>query len=249
MRLVIAIPLLSALAASPASADAITTYTNTTQVIGSDGNSYSNIGADFQTTGLTVSVGANSLTLDFNTLYNGGDSVDGMAVPYSDIFLGAAGTTNYSFAIALGTATSLGGLGAGLYQIGGVATSQQLFANLPNIVYGQGYVANGAVNASPVLVTSGTQLTGAVSSYYGNNDLHIVLSGLNGEEMQALEGDFSLYWGTAICGNGGFYISQMTPSSSAPVPEPATFGMLAVFAAGAMGFAKRRTRMPSHPMA
>lgn len=233
---------LSALAASPALADTITSYSNTTQVVGSDGNTYANIGADFQTSGLTMTLGASSMTLDFNTLYNGGDTVGGMAVPYGDIFLGAAGTTNYSFAIALGYGSSLGGLSAGLYQLGGVATSQQLFANLPNVVYGQGYIANGTAAASPVLATSGTQLTGAVSSYYAKNDLHIVLSGLNSEEMQALEGDFSLYWGTAICGNGGFYISHMMQAANTPVPEPASLGMLAAFSLGLVAFGKRRAR-------
>jgi hypothetical protein len=226
-----------------ASAMAAPTFstTNTTVVEGSDGQTYPFVGADFQTTAMAATVSGNTMTLDFNTLYNGSDTADGVRVNYSDIFFGSAGTPNYTFAISLGDNAALGGVGAGLYTVGSYLTSSDVFSRLSGIVYGQAYYVNSVAYQSPTILTSGVQQAGTVTSRYSSQGLVVTLRDLSSQEILALTSSFSMYWGTGICGNGGFYIADAGAGGGPNfVPEPATFGMLAMMCVGLVGLRKKK---------
>lgn len=216
------------------------TFQNTTQVLGSDGHTYSYIGSDFDTTSLTASNSGSSVTLDFATNYAGNDTFNGVHVPYSDVFIGTVGGTGYNLGIALGYD---GGLSAGIYTGIGSQTSAQSFGSQSSLVYGQGYFVNGVAQQSPTVLTSGTKLGGTVTSSFANDVLAITLSNLTSTELAIFKSQFSLFWGTAICGNGGFYIPEATTGGpGVAVPEPASWALLGLAVAGLAAYSFKRGR-------
>ena len=124
-------------------------------VEGSDGTPYPYVGDNYQTTGVDVSASGSNVTLSFTTLFSGNENVAGYTINYADVFL------NNGLAISLGDETANGGLAqSGLYQVGSYLTSQQVWGGRPGVIYGQGYMMNGAVQASPTVLTGGTFLEG-----------------------------------------------------------------------------------------
>jgi hypothetical protein len=216
-------------------------YTNTTVVEGSDGQAYPFLGADFQTTAMAATLSGNTMTLDFDTLYNGSDTADGLPINYGDIFIGNAGSPNYTYAISLGDNTALGGVSAGLYSVGSYLTSSDVFSHLSGLVYGQAYYVNNVAYQSPTILTSGVAQAGDVTSFHSSKGLVVTLKDLSSQEILALTSSFSLYWGTGICGNGGLYIPSVAPVGSPNfVAEPATLGLFAMMSLGVVGLGAMR---------
>lgn len=243
MRLITGCAIFLLLGMTSAMAGPVGLYTNSTVVEGSDGQAYPFVGADFQTTAMSATLSGNTMTLDFQTSYDGSALADGVKVNYSDIFIGNAGSPNYSYAISLGDNAALGGVGAGLYTVGSYLTSSDVFSRLSGIVYGQAYYVNNMAYQSPTILTSGIQQAGNVTSRYTGTALVVTLADLSSQEILALTSSFSMYWGTGICGNGGFYVSQIAPGISPNfVPEPPAFGVFAMMSLSVMGFVAIRRR-------
>ena len=197
-------------------------------VEGSDGATYPFVGGDYQTTGVDLSRSGSNVTLSFTTLFSGNDNVAGYTINYADVFL------NDGLAISLGDQTANGGIAqAGLYRTGSYLTSQQVWGGRPGVVYGQGYLMDGGVHASPTVLTGGTLLEGvSVSDTLKGNgyyDLAITFA-----DTPAVDAATGIFWGTGDCGNGGVYAGIETA-----VPEPST---VALFAFGLIGLTVVRSR-------
>jgi PEP-CTERM motif len=158
----------------------------------------------YQTTGATITWTGNTITFQFVTSVTSyEDASYAQPVYLADIFLKSGGGSSipsdsqFNYAIALGaTQGADGGLAAGLYQVTGEKTSQQIWTTSSgndNITYGGQYASasncqTGNTNANqtdcsgaqaaPVVVTSGTLAseTGACAGLGGNADSLVVNS-------------------------------------------------------------------------
>ena len=197
-------------------------------VEGSDGTAYPFVGDNYQTTGVDVSANGSNITLSFTTLFSGNENVAGYTINYADVFL------NNGLAISLGDQTANGGLAqAGVYTTGSYLTSEQIWAGRPGVIYGQGYLMNGAVHASPTVLTGGTFLEGvSITDTLNSNGFYDLA--ISFADLPALNTATGLFWGTGDCSNGGVYAGASTA-----VPEPST---LALFAIGLVGISVLRFR-------
>jgi hypothetical protein len=218
------------------------------------------IGAEFATPSFTLGDSAapgGGVTLEFSfvTAFSGALTVNGATVSYADIFL-RPGLDGYSaapftYGIALGAQGGNGGVGAGVYQVQQLATSQDIWAGRAGYIYGGAYTnttqfAPGAPGysafAAPTVIRAG-QLLDAVSlsstalpgSLY---DVRVAFT-LTAAQAAPFANGFDLFWGTGDCANGAFFAEV----HDLQVTEPASFLMLvfgATFVALARGGRGRR---------
>jgi hypothetical protein len=259
LRLLAALPLLSPAAALAGPVQ----LSNSTSVLGSDGTSYASIGADFQTIGVTISTvqqgATEALTLTYATTFDGSYQAGADPVSYADMFLRLPGAgysaQPFTYAISLGDEAANGGIAAGLYTPGQVATSQDIWSGRSGYIYGAGYsaYAGGPAFAAPVVLRSGTEVAGvSVSSQQTDThtqfdgqdvyDLSVTISGIDATLAARFAAGYDVFWGTADCSNGAFLASNIgTGEFLIPVSEPSSVG-LATVGVGLILAARRPTR-------
>lgn len=241
---------------------------NSTEVVGSDGQVYSSIGSDFATSGLSMSLQAETgagyaLTLTYTTAFDGHASPGSVAISYPDIFLrlpeSGYSTQPFTYALALGDQTRNGGMTAGFYTPQTVATSNDIWANRKRYIYGAGYqdAGDGAVAvaplAAPVVMTAGAGVAGTalasrltdthtVSGGQEIYNLTVTVTGLSQAVAESLNQGFDAFWGTGDCANGSFLASVGgSVLMDALVPEPAGWPLAALGCAAVLLF-RRRTQ-------
>jgi len=217
--------------------------TNTTTVMGSDGQSYGSLGADFSTTGLAVSStshgGSYALTLAYTTTFNGLFSSGDINTYYPDIFLRVPGADQpnaaYNLAIALGDEGANGGQAAGLYTPGSIASSQSIWSGRSGYLYGAGFQSQtgSSIESAPVVMLSGSQIFGThVASKLVDTNTQangaeiykfvVTISGVSAALAATFDHGFDAFWGTGDCGNGAFVAKFAANPFVTQVPEPSS---------------------------
>ena len=106
---------------------------SSSNVVGSDGNSYQYIGALYDTTAASYNVSNGQFTLNFTTTFPGLENVGGYNVGLADVFF------NNGLSLALGGQNKA----AGLYRTSTSETSNQVWNGRSGVVWGAGITING----------------------------------------------------------------------------------------------------------
>ncbi len=181
------------------------------------GDSVQGASDPFNTTSIQVTRdnAAKTIQFDLFTAFRG----DGLA-EYADLFFDTTNSAipnGFNFSVALGDQTKA----AGVYSVGTVATSQDIWGSKTGYVYGggfqfkttaPGYNAN-FFQQSPVRLLTGTQLSNySVSvnriAVSGGYDLRVLITSTTNLD---LFNNFDVFWGTADCSNAQHETSNPKP--------------------------------------
>jgi hypothetical protein len=212
------------------------------------GDSIQSNAEPFNTTQIIVTRdnAANTIQFDLKTWFDGSpQGVPNGLAKYADLFFDTAtiAPDGFNYAISLGSQTTP----AGVYAVNTFATSQDLWKNQTNYIYGggfqmapsaPGYNAN-FFSTSPVRLTSGTlqsQYSVAVSQLAPVNSIYTVRVVISSTSNLNLFNNFDIFWGTADCSNDAIWGQVVTNS----VPAPGALLLLSLGLLGIGGFSRKR---------
>ncbi|TVR45223.1 MAG: PEP-CTERM sorting domain-containing protein [Puniceicoccaceae bacterium] len=189
----------------------------------------------FETTAMDVVWVGNDVKISLHTNFPfSGTTVGNMNVTMADLAIDLESGFNFKHGFAMTTHGSGSFVQGSLYSDAEWLTSQDFFKDKNNLIYGGRWQdPNGDLREAPVELKGGTQIgsgfTVAQSSGTGTTYLYtITFKDVNSS------GDwdnFSVFWGTAICSNDAIYgqFARGIPTGNGhPVPEPSTYGLIAV---------------------
>ena len=202
----------------------------------------------FNTTRITVdrNYAANTVDIVMRTMFDGNDVAAG--VKYADLFLS---TTSTAFGAAPDYAIALGyqSIAAGVYTVGSLQTSNDIWAGRGQWVYG-GYAQPNAsadnydptiAYASPTRLTGGTQLSDmmvTVTRTVVDSSVFDVAVHIASTDSIALFENFAIFWGTGDCSN-----DAIAGVVGAPVNAPGAVSLFGLgFAILALMPTRRRRR-------